>query len=645
MRDVNTLYIYEDNIMGLTVSENAKRKTAVNTVTVSVPAAVKSPESSKPNSVYENQSSAKTSSKEGLQVERNGKNSKKTLNNENYVLQKLDNILHNKLEQKAGEEEKIQLLQAVTGLNYNEILKSDKTKIDKILKYISYALNKTNSKKTNLTELGIIANSYYVAVEFGQWSSIEQYERAQRRNSESLSQRLKRTGQNLDEYMRSQFGADRNLLGKGSDFVKARKAGISVEEYRAKRAMQDLSKMLTNSSKEEKFALVGAMKHLSQSENIDKNNRVNFYKMIYASLSQTEQIEFADMYANDKEILRMVGADANRSTIQGVTHETAKHTSEEGAIRLNRSIHDSATTIEARIAELEGKSNRTPEENAELANLKNQLNNQYTAMMIGDTTGSEANVNIVTEGVLEEIIQNNTSHSNRDQVMQGVAEYTVSHTEEMVHSPEEFSSIMNSVTNGDYEKYETQARADYNHSNQNQQDNKTKHNAETVSGNTEEINNLNIPASENLNITTSVNSNIETARTSEYSSNPFTDTHSNNSENSAAPAKTETPNISSSDGNKKSTVSRIRTDLKEERKGSVKWQQAINDYKRSGSDVQLKVLTSGLDVSTFKELVKNSSISTLQKFIESGEKGPDYESTEVLKEELEELKKKEGIEN
>ena len=355
-----------------------------------------------------------------------------------------------------SEAKKMGLMEKIAGVPQEELLNMPNSEIQKHVECLKAALEKLSANgEFNLNEVARIANNYNIVTHNG-WS-IEGYEKAQKRNDESIAERLNRVYEIDDIYSCSEEEIHAALDKYFNTFFQDKiDKGIPKEEV-YKLQLQDFSKLLTNTPEEKRQIFIDAAKSLLAA------NRPQGFESVFRGYTNDElRTEAADSVSVEdiEELTTRADIEGNVPDIAASTQisaTAARYRSEEGIAEFHQELKESAqnffnenadaiNTIEEKLAQGEKLT-------AEELQLLIKKNNLYVAGAAGEMTGTANNVGISCEfknSVLTTMNADAYELPIYREVMEQVASYVENHPETMTMPVEEFVQLMDKVTNGNY---------------------------------------------------------------------------------------------------------------------------------------------------------------------------------------------------
>ena len=355
-----------------------------------------------------------------------------------------------------SEAKKMGLMEKIAGVPQEELLNMPNSEIQKHVECLKAALEKLSANgEINLNEVARIANNYNLVTHNG-WS-IEGYEKAQKRNDESIAERLNRVYGIDDIYSCSEEEIQAALDKYFNTFFQDKiDKGIPKEEV-YKLQLQDFSKLLTNTPEEKRQIFIDAAKSLLAA------NRPQGFESVFRGYTNDElRTEAADSVSVEdiEELTTRADIEGNVPDIAASTQisaTAARYRSEEGIAEFHQELKESAqnffnenadaiNTIEEKLAQGEKLT-------AEELQLLIKKNNLYVAGAAGEMTGTANNVGISCEfknSVLTTMNADAYELPIYREVMEQVVSYVENHPETMTMPVEEFVKLMDKVTNGNY---------------------------------------------------------------------------------------------------------------------------------------------------------------------------------------------------
>lgn len=354
-----------------------------------------------------------------------------------------------------NEVKKMGLLSTVSGKNEEALLNAEQEEITKLVKLIEETIAAMKEDGIELTaeNLEKQARGYQIQLACG-WDSIASFRKANKTSHESVIERLNRffgcdfeklsteqKAEKLDAYFNRYFnGAD------------------SKETIRTKQ-LTDFSKLLYNSSPEERLVLKDAIEFLCA------NNRYTGFDSILRSFdTDAQRTEFANNVSH--EDIQHIGTRVDRAgdvtseedmtaitaalmKYKDAEHVTEYHTDAQKA-RSEFFTEENVAKLEAIKTKVENGEELTEEEQALLQEAK-----FHTSDAAGEIVGV-GNNEVVSEdfrnNMLETLNTDAYENPNYREVLDQVNKYIEEHPECLTMPKEEFINKMNEVTNGNFDK-------------------------------------------------------------------------------------------------------------------------------------------------------------------------------------------------
>lgn len=357
------------------------------------------------------------------------------------------------------------LLQRISGYKLEVLARVEDAEFEKIMQALEAALKKlsANGKKIDMKELAELANDYNVALHTG-WT-IENFEKAQAKGKESLTDRLKRMTKypniSLEDAIADYFNgyfADR--LKKALEGVTDPKEREKIINNEKKIQLQDFGRLLANSSKAERREFLGALKSLYAS------NRLEGLEAILKSCkTEEEQTEIADSCDADfqedlYESVDPTGEKPAKEEVSGISQVVARNQSEEGRRNTHGGLNEKAKTffeenkeIIARIQEKMRKQEPLTEEEQAI---KDKIDGFFTPVTTGEIIGTAENFNIsedVKIDIISTINEDAFDKPNYRDILTLIAEQTdetKNPNNNLLITKAELTKLLDKSTNGNY---------------------------------------------------------------------------------------------------------------------------------------------------------------------------------------------------
>ena len=355
-----------------------------------------------------------------------------------------------------SEAKKIGLMEKIAGVPQEELLNMPNSEIQKHIECLKAALKKLSAYgKIDLEELATLANNYNVAIHTG-WS-IEGFEEAQSKNSESIAERFERFFGVKDLYSCSEEKIKEYLKRYFDNFFKEKiEKGMSREEA-VKLQLQDFAKLLINTPEDKRQIFIDAAKSL-----LSENRPEGFESLFRSYTDDAKRTETADSVTVEdiEELTTVKDNEGNAPDMDGAARLSAapaKYRSEDGSKEYHEQFNESAKNFfeknKEALAIIDEKLLKGEELTEQEQELLLKRNNLYVAGAAGEMAGTANNV-----GISDEFKNQILKIMNSDayelpiyrEVMEQVVSFIENHPETMTMPVEEFVKLMDEVTNGNY---------------------------------------------------------------------------------------------------------------------------------------------------------------------------------------------------
>ncbi len=354
-----------------------------------------------------------------------------------------------------NEVKKMGLLSTVSGKNEEYLLNAEQAEINKLVKLIEETIAAMKEDGIELTaeNLEKQARGYQIQIACG-WDSVASFRASNKKSHESVIQRLNRF-----------FGCDFEKLSVDQQaekldayFNRYFEGADSIESI-GKKQLTDFSKLLYNTSPEERVILKNAIEYLCA------NNRTSGFVSILRSFdTDAQRTEFANNVTHEEiqnmgtrpdragnvpsseDMTALTAAALEWKDEEHVTeyHQTAQEAREEFMTEEN------IAKIEAIKVKVENGEELTEEEQALLQEYK-----FHTSDAAGEFVGV-GNNEVVSENFKTEMLEtlNTDAYKNPNyrEVLDQVNKYIEEHPETLNMPAADFVAKMNEVTNGNFEK-------------------------------------------------------------------------------------------------------------------------------------------------------------------------------------------------
>ena len=351
-----------------------------------------------------------------------------------------------------------EIFEKVSGKTEAELLNTDETEINNILKIINSGIDLLKSQKKEINAKSIIEISKNLKIRLDNCWTLNNSVQDIKNNSrqESFADKLKR-------FYPKQFGEGyKNRTGKDFDFsdpanyeiIKTYTAKYMENQYKTNKiGIKDMAKMLANSKNDAERDLFDSIL-----KDINSNYRANFISSWLYSYDDDNNRAHAADYVMDNVIEITDGTPPTDT--QKITFAARKsQNSQEEIVRTDKKFYDAANEY-FRKNNIEEIINKVKNQGIEALNNDEQdlyqKWQQYQAIMSGGISGTIANQNVDRDFVTSHLrdyvnpqIYGYGEDSYRE-IMSDVQKFYEEHSGEFNLDEESFSNLMNEVTKGNY---------------------------------------------------------------------------------------------------------------------------------------------------------------------------------------------------
>lgn len=356
-----------------------------------------------------------------------------------------------------AEVKKAGLMGRIAGVSEKELLNFPENEINKHIECLKAALEKLSktNKEIDIEEVIKLANNYNVAIHTG-WT-IEGFEQKNKTSNESINERFKRFFGKKIDFEKLNDDEKYNLCKKYfDDYFKTQvKAGKKPEDV-AKLQLQDFGKLLINTPDKDKDIFRKAFASL-----LSENKYPGLNAVFKSFVTEEGRTKFADsMQPKDLEKAYEPDIQGNRPSADNMTSMsdlTARNQSAQGRkefhAEFNKGFEAFLEENKEVLERIDTKIKNGEELTKEEQQVKDKLDNYYTSVAAGEFTGT-ANSAVLDNDSKEDILRTLNSDAynkpNYREIIGRVNEYVKEHPECLTMSEEEFTKLMDEVTEGNF---------------------------------------------------------------------------------------------------------------------------------------------------------------------------------------------------